>query len=827
MPQLDLSGPWTLVDAAGGPAIPFTVPGDTYSALVAAGRLPDPYHGRNELVVQEPRTKDWILERTIEVSATQLTACEVWLTIEELDTIAEVSVNGTVVGTADNQFRRWQWNVKGQLRAGTNTVRVLLKASAKAAAALAAKSPYVIPSTSNNQIPSFNFIRKTQCHAGWDWGICLVVAGIYGRCDLTFVDDVRLDYVYTAQTHRTDGVVVTVTVEAHAPVAGEIPVKVDLGGQVVERHQAVQAGANRFHIDVVVAKPRLWWPNGQGEQHLYDLSVSVGSATTRKRIGLRTIELVNEADDRGVSMTFRVNGRDIFCKGANWIPADAMPGRVDRAWLADLIDSSVDAHMNMLRVWGGGEFCPAAFYELCDEKGLLLWHDFMFACALYPADKAFLANVRQEILHNVKRLRDHASIALWCGDNECVGALNWYPESKANRERYVINWSKLNNVLAEAAAEADPTRTFWPSSPCAGPGDFSDGWHDDTKGDMHYWSVWHGGKGMEAYFAVKPRFCSEFGYQSFSSPEVAKAFCPSDHRNISSPTMELHQKNPAGNLKINEMFARYFRMPVGFDNTLWLSQLQQAMAIKLGVEFWRHQMPTCMGTIYWQLNDNWPVASWSSLEHGGKWKMLHHHARRFFQPVIVTAFQKEGQVQVWAVNDRPHAVSGEVVASVRGLDGKVRSTRTLPVQVPANSSVLLVEEPVATWTNSVDATFLVMDLKATGDGQTFTHRNQHCFTTWKHLDLPKANLKTEVISSDGGQAVKLTSDATAFYAWVNAEGIRGEFADNSLLLLPGESVTLPFRAKQAVTADQLRAALSTWHLEQSYREATVAIGARG
>jgi beta-mannosidase len=530
MNSLSLAGAWTLRDAAGGAAIPCAIPGDVYSALLAAKRIPDPYYGRNELAVQGPGEQDWILERSIAVSADQLARSEAWLTIEGLDTVAEISLNGAVIGNADNQFRRWRFEVRQHLKAGDNRIAVRLRSAVREAEARAKRLPYPIPWSTNNQVAHMNMLRKTQCHAGWDWGICLVTAGIYHRIDLTFVDAVRLDYVLTTQRHEAGRCTVSVSAEVRSPAGGEVPFTVELAGRTVERRVRLGAGTSTVTAEVVVENPKLWWPNGHGAQPLYDLRVAVGDQVIAKKIGLRTIELINQPDERGISMTFRVNGRDIFCKGANWIPADAMPSRETEERFRDLLDSAADAHMNMIRVWGGGQFERDRFYELCDEKGLLLWHDMMFSCALYPADRDFLANVREEVLHQIKRLRDHACIALWCGDNECIGALGWYPESKATRERFVINWARLNQTLADAIAEADPSRVFWPSSPCSGPGDFSDGWHDDTKGDMHYWDVWHGGKGMEAYFSIKPRFCSEFGYQSFTTADLAKTLFPPDHR---------------------------------------------------------------------------------------------------------------------------------------------------------------------------------------------------------------------------------------------------------------------------------------------------------
>ena len=825
MTDLSLAGAWTLSQAdATDAAVPMRIPGDIYGALIDAKRIADPYWGRNELEVQWVREVDWLIERRFTVDAAQLASPEAWLTADEVDTLADITVNGHAVGSADNQHRRWRWDVKPLLVAGENRIAIRLRSAAKEAAARGARLPYPIPWSggSNNQLPHLNLLRKTACHAGWDWGICLMVAGIYGGIAIEFVDRARLDYVTTEQ--RWDGASCTlvVRVEVQARAGGAVPLLVELDGKRVERSAELRAGANTLTVELPVGEPRLWWPAGHGAQPLSSLTVRVADRVATKRIGFRRIELINEADERGVSMTFRVNGRDIFCKGANWIPADAMPSRETRERIADLLDSAVAANMNMLRVWGGGRFETDAFYELCDEKGLLLWHDMMFACALYPADPAFLANVREEVLHQAKRLRDHASIALWCGDNECVGALNWYPESKANRDRYLLNWSKLNDTLGAAVAEADPTRVFWPSSPCSGPGDFSDAWHDDSKGDMHYWDVWHGGKSMDAYFSVRPRFCSEFGYQSFPSFEVASTFCPPDQRNITAPVMELHQKNSGGNGKINDMFGRNFRMPDGFRNTLWLSQLQQALIIKTGVEYWRHHMPICMGTLYWQLNDNWPVASWSSLEFGGRWKQLHHHARRFYQPAIVTAFQtREGVVEIWAVNDSAHALEATVRAVVADLDGAQVELIELPARVPAGRSVQLAAYPVERLAGARrESRFLWMTLAGTLGADRVEHRNEHLFTEHKRYDFAEPEVSVRIDAVGGALTATVTARKPAFFVTLEPEGIAGEFVDNSFTVMPGEPRRVAFTAKGAApTADALRQALHVTHLRASYQPA--------
>ena len=834
MTSLSLNGTWTLRQDGTGDTLPAQVPGDVHAALLAAKRIPDPFVARQENDVQWVGTKDWIFERAFTVDAALLARRSLVLTCDSLDTFAEITINGRPAGSAANQHRRWRFAVKPLLVAGENRIAIRFRSAQAEAARRATLLSYPIPfSASNNKLPHINLIRKTQCHAGWDWGICLMVAGIVDDIRLEAIDVARLDYVTTVQVHGTRACTVTVTAEVHSPAGGEAPLVVEFAGQRLERRVQLTAGLNHISTDVAVADPDLWWPNGHGRQPLYPLVVTVGEQTVRKKLGLRRLELSNQPDARGVSMTFRVNGRDIFCKGANWIPCDAVTARQTRARIDDLLTSAAAANMNMLRVWGGGQFERDAFYELCDEKGLLIWHDLMFACSLYPADRDFIADVRDEVLHQVKRLRDHASLALWCGDNECVGALGWYPEAKKSRDRYLINWDRLNQALTAAVAEADPTRVFWPSSPCSGPGDFSDAWHDDSKGDMHYWEVWHSGKSFDAYYQVKPRFCSEFGYQSFPSLATVETYCPPEQRNITSPVMEHHQRNPGGNRLINEMFARYFRMPDGFAATLWLSQLQQALAIKTACEFWRGSMPVCMGTLYWQLNDNWPVASWSSLEYGGRWKQLHHHARRFYQNVIVCAFPGEdGTIGVWAVNDGGESCTADVRIVVADLDGRAVETFTHRLEVPAGTSMLVASHPLERLVGAErERRFLWLELDGTVAGRSVAHRNEFLFAEPKRLDLADPQLAVTVAQRGSAVVATVSAARPALYVTLAVDGIAGDFSDNSFTVMPGQPRQVVFvpAAGEQVDAARVAKALVAGHLRQTYQPApvTIAVAAAG
>ncbi len=827
--HLDLAGTWTLSEIGGNHTCPFIAPGDVFSALLAAKLIPDPYWGKNEELVQWVIERDWAIERTIDVSAALLTSANVYLNADSLDTFTDISINGTMVGSTANQFRRHRFDVKSALKVGSNTVRILFRSAAKEGAARAARQPYPIPAngyTVGARIPHYNLLRKAQCHGGWDWGISLFTCGVYDDLSLRGTTAARIEHVYTAQAHSAGQVTVTVTAEVEAVAAGATTFSIQLGEQSLALPVQLTKGANTVSGSITISNPKLWWPNGHGTQPLYDLTVSIGDEISRKRLALRDLVVLNEKDARGTSMVIQVNGRAIFAKGANWIPSDAMPSRQTDARFRDHLDSAAAVGMNIIRVWGGGQFERHAFYDMCDELGLMIWHDFMFSCALYPADKAWLAEIRLEVTYQIKRLRDHGSIALWCGDNEVVGALTWFKESKASRDRYIIDYARQSQVLGDAVEQADGTRMFWPSSPCAGPGDFSDCWHDDRNGDMHYWEVWHGSKPFDSYYDVTPRFCSEFGYQSFPSLDTVKKYCPPEEFNVTSPVMEWHQRNDGGNQRINEMFSRYFRLPSAFPAFLYLSQVQQALAIKIAVEHWRHLQPTCMGTIYWQLNDNWPVASWSSLEYSGKWKQLHYHARRFFAPVIVSAFQtKTDELELWVTNDRPEPATATVTAQVIGFDGTIIGSEKLTITVAAGSAQLLTKRPVSTFAATVaerGTRFLQLSLSAQAGGSSFTHVNTHVFTEYKRCTLADAKITMQVRDF----TVTLTTDKPALFVHVNADDLAGEFDDNSLTLLPGQPRTLTFTPKSTagvtpgeqlpVTHASFAKALSVCHLRASY-----------
>jgi beta-mannosidase len=806
------------------------VPGDILSALISSGEAPDPYFNKNELDLQWVGREDWELTRTFDVPPSLLASRRVYIEFESIDTIAEIRLNGTPIGGSADMFRRFRADVGGLLEAGANTVSVAIASPERVAEERASRLPYPIPaSTYPVSSPHRNLVRKAQCMGGWDWGPCLMTGGIYDGVSLTGIDGPRIEYVRSRTRRAPDASggdwLVDVTVEIESGEACDAFVKIELAGAGMARRIAIPAGDSSFTEGLRVASPDLWWPAGYGERPLYDLRVSVGPASGEgrahevgKRLGFREMRVDALEDGYGKSMTIVVNGRDVFAKGANWIPADALPSRWTRDRYEDLLRSAAAANMNCLRVWGGGRYESDAFYDLCDELGLLVWQDCMFSCALYPSSPEFLSEVEAEIRHQVKRLADHPSIALWCGNNEALGAITWYDESKSDPARYISDYDRLTEgTLGRVIRELDPDRTWWPSSPSAGPGDYSDNWHSDGRGDMHFWSVWHEGKPFSEYLAVRPRFCSEFGFQSLPSYRIATSFAPAGELNVSAPAMEHHQRNPRGNTIVIETMLRYFRMPKGFRETLYLSQVQQAMAIKTAAEYWRCNRPRCMGALYWQLNDVWPGASWSSLEYDGSWKLLHHEAARFFEPLLLAMFIKNGVAFCYVVNDGVERRRVDPSLRLRRFDGSAIAElyEGPPMVAIPEAATLLWSRPVSEMPARPGEAYIDARI-AVSRGSIDERRTTLFLTEPKACALVDANLRWSV---EAGPSVRLVASAPAFYVALSADGLAGRFEDSGFHMIAGEERLVRFtppRGARAPTTEELLASLRVDDLRSSY-----------
>ena len=814
--ELDLSGEYALTSPKAKTRAKIMLPGDVHTALLEAGEIPDPYFGANEQVVMWVHDTPWAMERRFTASASDIDGY-LTLTLENVDCIATIILNGEAVAHTQNQFIRYDIDVTGKLRAGTNTLRLEFAVTKDVAKARADAHPFPIPFTYNyvtNGLPGvhMNFVRKTACHAGWDWGICLMPTGVYGRMAIRRSRLARQESVQVEQAHGKNSVELSLTTRIFAFAEGSVELTHEIAGQKLADKVAVRPGENVFVHNLTIKNPKLWWPNGQGEQPLYELWTTLDGEQTRRKIGLRKLEWVVEKDAIDHSFKVRVNGRDITAMGANWIPADAIPSRITPAVVRDLLESAKAVNMNMLRVWGGGQYEPDYFYELCDELGIMIWQDLMFSCMSYPSNREFLDDVRTEITQQVRRLSHHACLAIWCGDNEVIGSLHWYPETKADPPRYIANYDRLNSMLGNIVEDEDPGRRFWPSSPSLGYLDFSDGWHRDTRGDTHYWSVWHEAKDFSAYRDVQPRFASEFGFQSFTSMNVIETFTTPEDRNPSSPVMENHQRNTGGNARILETMTRYFRFPSNFEQMVFLSQIQQGLAIKTAIEFWRSTKPRCMGTLFWQINDTYPVASWASLDYGGQWKLLHYMAKRFFLPVNVVAVPDGDHLVLKGINDTAAKTQVELEVQAVDVGGGARVVFTGKGTISPDKATELARIAL----DDLQPTEFLFFSWTGADGRLLGE-NDYFPQAYKAYDLPQAKVTSRWEAGENGPTLVLKTDKPALFVTATTD-VPGYFSDNAVTLLPGRETRLSFTPRHGakVTQKALASGLKLRHLRETY-----------
>ena len=787
--------------------VAFSLPGDVHSSLLEAGIIDDPYFRDNELVVDWVHQQVWQLQCRFMLAADAVAPST--LVLDGVDGIVTVSVNGSIVGRCESRFLRYCFTVDGELRAGENVLSLQFDAVDDVAAEAAREFPFELPFTDNNRVPHTNHLRKPACHAGWDWNLCLLPLGVYGSVSLERRERVRLDDVRVRSQFSDESESVAVALDVGVEVfdACEVECNATLGDASVSRQVRLYPGQTSIELALTLERPALWWPVGSGEQVRHKLQVDIDGHHRDCLVGLRQVELLREADaaadgsaDRsadgdvagGEGFAIAINGRKLFMRGANWIPADALPARATPAATRELLESAVAANMNMLRVWGGGQYEEDWFYELCDELGILVWQDFMFSCNHYPAANAdWLDSVRAEARQQTRRLSRFACVALLCGDNELVGALNWWEITRRERDRYLANYVRLNAVLEETVRQEGAV-PWWPSSPASGLIDFGDGWKNDAAGDMHFWDVWHEAAPFTRYHEVRPRFCSEFGFQSFPSMPIVETFTDARDRNVASGVMEIHQRNQGGNARIVETLVRHFRFPDSFERTVFLSQVQQAMAITTAVEYWRSLKPHCMGALYWQLNDTWPVASWASLEYGGGWKLLHYAARRFFAPVALAFVPGEGdgegangRVALRAVNDGVAAIDLDVEVRIVSVVGEVSLLWEGRVGVGT-------EQAVAVYSSRHDIPsdcFLQARWRDASVGEDAEYSVAEFWPQpYKRYDLGSPAVDCRVISGDpeGDDAViELSTDRPAFFVSIELGGAR-VWSDSGFTLLPGE-----------------------------------------
>jgi beta-mannosidase len=800
MGKLLLNGRWQVRQVGKeGSWLPAMVPGNVHTDLLAAGEIPDPFYSDNELQVLWVGEADWLYRRAFTVPEWFLAHDQVLLRCKGLDTLATIWLNGKAIGRADNMFRTWEFDVKEYLQPGENEIEIRFDSAVRAGREKLAERYLHNWGIDSHKLPGGNYIRKAAYHFGWDWGPRLVTCGIWRDIDLQAFDS-RLGDVQVTQDHNQAGQMrlgVAVTVEKGDKQKLSISCAVSLDGQrVIDGETAVAGDEAAFELPIT--EPRLWWPNGLGEQPLYEVEVRLmdeaGAVvdTWQKQIGLRTLALDRHVDAWGESFQFVANGVPFFAKGANWIPADSFVTRIPDNHYWQLLADAAAANMNMLRVWGGGIYEQDIFYDYCDRLGLCVWQDFMFACATYPTyDAAFMASVEQEAIDTIRRLRHHACLALWCGNNELEQGLvgeEWTQITMAKADYAAL----FDELLPELVAEEDPQTDYWPGSPHSPQGNRYD-WNNPRWGDAHIWAVWHDKEPFEYYRTCKHRFCSEFGFQSFPEPRTVETYTETEERNITSYVMEHHQRSGIGNQTIIHYMLDWFRLPTSFESTLWLSQIVQGTSMRYAVEHWRRSVPRGMGTLYWQLNDCWPVASWSSLDYFGRWKALHYMARRFYAPVIISGVEDlaRGTVAVHVTSDRVHEEPGEARWLVTRVSGERVGQGNLPLVIPALADLPLVELDLQQWIDQYGPRDLLLWLELVdGKGQLLAE-NLVTLVRPKHLALQEAQI--EVISTKQYgtvTAVTLEAQKPALWVWLEAEADAVRFSDNFFHLQPGRPLTV-------------------------------------
>ncbi|MGC2663387.1 MAG: hypothetical protein WA305_04800, partial [Candidatus Acidiferrales bacterium] len=691
---------------------PAEVPGVVQTDLLHDGLIPDPFYQDNDTRLQWIGLTDWEYRTTFDVDAATLAHDHVDLVFEGLDTYADVYVNEQLVLHSDNMFRHWRVPAKTLLKAGPNTLRIVFHSPIESMIPKVKALPYILPSVTSHMtgneedIATAPYTRKAPYQYGWDWGPRYVTEGIWKPIHLETWDALRIENFHIQQQSVTrDFAALDAELEIEASHSAAASVEIDYaelsGAPSAPIRQSVQleSGINRIGVAVHVANPKLWYPLGVGAQDRYRFSATVRMgrsvvADASLKTGLRSIELRREVTGADTSFAFVVNGIPIFAKGADVIPFDSFPNRVTPEIHRKILESARDAHMNMVREWGGGYYESDDFYDICDELGIMVWQEFIFGGDMVPGGRDFQDNVKQEAIEQVERLRDHPSIVLWCGNNEIeTGWVHWddrklFKESvsPADREKVWQDYVVLfHGILAGVVARDAAPVPYWASSPSA---NFEAPPDSQNNGDMHYWQVWHQLAPIEMYTQQFPRFMSEYGFQSFPEMRTIRTFAQPGDMDIHSVTMQDHQKNHGGNERILSYMLRWYPEPKDFPSFVYLSQVLQAEAIKVGAEHLRRQRPNTMGSLYWQLNDCWPVASWASIDYFGRWKALQYYARRFYDDVIVSLFAHDGKVDVYVVSDKLQPLTGQVHTRLLDFSGKVLSDKTQDVQVPAQSSAV-------------------------------------------------------------------------------------------------------------------------------------------
>lgn len=796
--RIALNDNWKFRNTDDTTYIKASVPGLVQLDLLNAGIINNPFWGANSDSIQWIENEDWEYINDFDVPGEFLNQSNIELVFEGLDTYANVYLNNLLILRANNMFRTWKVDVTESLKT-SNKLKIIFQSTIKKNRDAAYKLNYELPEESVHT-------RKAPYQFGWDWGPRIVTSGIWRPIYLQAWKKVKIN----STCFKTDSITeqkayVSAMVEINSEIEGPIKLEFSTENKRIATQEVIlQKGINYELVQFEIDQPKLWWTNGLGESHLYNIKTQLISNkqiidSKTDNIGIRTVEIIQEKDKIGESFLLKLNGIPIFMKGANYIPQDNLLPRVDSINYRNIIENATLANMNMLRVWGGGIYEEDYFYDLCDESGILIWQDFMFAGSMYPGNPDFIENVKQEAIDNVKRLRNHPSIAFWCGNNEIDEGWHnwgWQQQFQYSEQEEAEIWEAykilFHQTLPEVIKAYDPDRFYWQSSPKIGWG------HPESllEGDAHYWGVWWGEEPFEIYEKKVGRFMSEFGFQGFPPTKTFDSILNHTDKYLYSPTLKTHQKHPRGFEIIHSYMQRDYKIPENFEDYVYISQLLQANGVGKALEAHRRAMPYCMGTLYWQLNDCWPVISWSSTDYYNNWKALHFTAKKAFNEVMISIEEKNDSVYVHVVSDLLKDFDSELKLQILDFRGDEKWSFTTNLAVQANSSNIVFKESVDQLIKS-KANYLVLEASILNNKNEIINR-LHYFVPAKELKLIHPAISYKIESTTEGLDITLETDYLAKNLFLDFEKINGRFSNNYFDLIPGRSVTVKFYSENRI-----------------------------
>lgn len=812
---------------------PAQVPGTVHQDLINHKQLPDPFYGINEQKIQWVENEDWEYRTAFIVTPEQLKRDDAQLVFEGLDTYADVYLNGALLLKADNMFVGYTIPVKSQLRIGENLLHIYFHSPIRQTLPQYNSNGFNYPADNDHHDKHLSiFSRKAPYSYGWDWGIRMVTSGIWRPVTIRFYDAASISDYHIKQLALTDQLAnlsneLEINNILPRPLQAEVRINTSFEGSAeksISQAITLQPGINHVSIPSEVASPVRWMPNGWGKPALYDFSAQIivedkVVAEQSHRIGLRTVRLVNEKDKDGESFYFEVNGVPMFAKGANYIPQDALLTNVTTERYQTLFRDIREANMNVIRVWGGGTYEDDRFYDLADENGILVWQDFMFACTPYPSDPTFLKRVEAEACYNIRRLRNHASLAMWCGNNEILEALKYWGFDKnfppEIYQEMFRGYDKLfHQLLPAKVKELDADRFYIHSSPYFANWGRPESW---GIGDSHNWEVWYGQKTFESLDTDLPRFMSEFGFQSFPEMKTISTFAAPEDYQIESEVMNAHQKSSIGNALICTYMERDYIIPEKFEDFVYVGLVLQGQGMRHGLEAHRRNRPYCMGTLYWQLNDSWPVVSWSSIDYYGNWKALHYQAKRAFAPILINPIQQNDSLNIYLISDCPDTKDHLMLEmKVTDFDGKKQGK---PIQlntltVPANTSQCVYRIKPDTWLSPEEQQRCFMQLTLKDKAGNTLAETVYFFRKTKDLLLPETTVSCKIKQKDGMCELTLFSPALAKDVFIEIPLQGARFSDNFFDLLPGERKTVVITSPQIKKGEELP--LTIKHIRETY-----------